>query len=361
MTKNKSHQIDEGFFDTLIGDAGAAGAKSLFTRGMTQSAQLAQDLFIKDFVSDAIASLNAGVKGGYINTGLRGGTTAATKNNSNPPSDSNPQPGGNPPTGTNPAGGAGNPAGATNVNPANAAQANAKRTGGKLKGQLSDDPRAVARRQATAARRAAVAGLQVSYPPKNTPPAPENTRPPRPAKPVKPTGGTIKESSYNRLNALFESIMEATAGQSVAAYMTSWFDKYMGGIDWETNKATIQPLIQSIEDKYPRGDWKGAIKKLANAAFALAKSAKATPDGAKNIQAPGTPPGTPAAAPGSANPGATKQLTVNEIKQALPNMRLRDLQSIKQSIDAIIAAKSRPAANPAAQPTTTTESRRYRR
>jgi hypothetical protein len=38
------------------------------------------------------------------------------------------------------------------------------RTGGKVKGQLSTDPRAVARRQATAARHAQAAGLNVSYP-----------------------------------------------------------------------------------------------------------------------------------------------------------------------------------------------------
>jgi hypothetical protein len=67
--KKPKPQINEGFLDALIGDYGAAGLQSMFKSGMTTKAQLAKNIFIKDFVADAMSSLSSGINGGYISLG----------------------------------------------------------------------------------------------------------------------------------------------------------------------------------------------------------------------------------------------------------------------------------------------------
>lgn len=277
MKKNKSQKVDEGFLDALIGDTGAAGVRSMFNKGMTRQAQLAQDLFLKDFIGDAVASLQAGLKGGYIDPTITGGTTAAALGSSGPQENPPAEPASKSP--------AGKPA--------------APQT--QYMGKIAPNARA-ATKPAAPANPLAAPTL-----PKRTVTAKPNPKPVPGGITKGGIGMNMKEDTYHKLNALFESIMEATGGQSISAYMTNWFDKYMGGVDWETNKAVIQPLIQNIEDTYKTDKGYAAIRKLANAAFALAKSSKVTPDGAKDIKTP-----APAAAAASND--------VTKIKSALDNL-----------------------------------------
>lgn len=145
----------------------------------------------------------------------------------------------------------------------------------------------------------------------------------------------IAETRYVKLNQLFESIMEVTTGgalggapagptatvgkagstptsqninapanttlnaptvpqantqqqtqptggeKSIAQYMLAWFNQYMHGVDWKASESTVLPLIQSIQDSYPSG-YKGVIKTLAKAAFAISKASPTLPDGIKD-------------------------------------------------------------------------------
>jgi hypothetical protein len=109
--KSPKPEINEGFLDALIGDYGAAGLQSMFKPGMTTKAQLAKNIFIKDFVGDALASLTTGLQTGVINPNT--GTTPTT----NPGGDSPAEPGAGAAPGAAP-GAAATPAGAPKAAPA---------------------------------------------------------------------------------------------------------------------------------------------------------------------------------------------------------------------------------------------------
>lgn len=240
MAPKSKKQVDEGFLDALIGDAGAAGLRSRKTPGMTTHAQLTQDLFIKDFVGDAISSLSAGISGGFINLGITSGPAKTT-------------PG---------------------VQPTTPVQA------GQQGRQMTPQQSAIANTQV--ARGIQPTGIKMS--PQQQKVSQLQAQKLKAAQKPKP----VPESTYDKLNAIFESIMEATGGQSVADYMTAWFGKYMRGVDWQPHQSTVQPLIASIESSITQdggkigGKTRDAIKKLAQVGFALSKTAGATPDGAQN-------------------------------------------------------------------------------
>ena len=341
MKKNKSRQIDEGFLDALIGDTGAAGLKSMFKKGMTKQAQLAQDLFIKDFVGDAVASLSAGVKGGFVNPSISNGPaqtspqkgasndasmavkTAAARTNTQPPASAAAVPTTSP----------------TQVPPA-------QQTGQAMNNQQTANARMQSRAGVTPTGQRMTQAQMTR--------ARMQDKKMQAARKPKPVS---ESSTYDRLNALFESIMEAQGGQSIAKYMESWFNKYMGGVDWQSHGGQVRPLLQAVQDTYGKDKGVRAIRQLAQAAFAIAKTSGATPAGAEDIKGQA---GTQPAQGQAQNPA----MTVKDIRAALPNMRLRDLQALKQAIDAVIAAKAKPAqagAAPAPTPTPTSESRKYRR
>jgi hypothetical protein len=70
-------QLNEGFLDTLIGDGRTAGIKSMFNPGMSAKTQAEQDKFNKDFVADAIASLQNAIKSGIVIPGASAPTGSA--------------------------------------------------------------------------------------------------------------------------------------------------------------------------------------------------------------------------------------------------------------------------------------------
>lgn len=105
----------------------------------------------------------------------------------------------------------------------------------------------------------------------------------------------IAESSfykYDKLNALFESIIEAsepdettttpppTDAQSISAFLSSWFTKYMQGYDWTSYKPQFDALFKEVENTYRQTGGKAALTKLAKAAYSVtgATSGLAKPD-----------------------------------------------------------------------------------
>lgn len=65
MKINDLNKIEEGLGSSLFGEVPVAALKGFFS-GKGTKAQLTQDIFIKDFVGDAIASLDNGVQAGII-------------------------------------------------------------------------------------------------------------------------------------------------------------------------------------------------------------------------------------------------------------------------------------------------------
>ena len=65
MKINDLNKIEEGLGSSLFGEVPVAALKGFFS-GKGTKAQLTQDIFIKDFVGDAIASLDNGVSAGII-------------------------------------------------------------------------------------------------------------------------------------------------------------------------------------------------------------------------------------------------------------------------------------------------------
>jgi hypothetical protein len=269
MKINDLNKIEEGLASSLFGEVPVAAIKGLFT-GKGTKTTLEQDFFIKDFVGDAIASLDNGIRGGLVNPNIAPAPTASDPANTNAAPNNN----------TNQT---------TNV-PKDVQAAN----------RVPDD---------------------------------------------------IQENiKYKKLNAIFESIIEATGGQSISKYMTSWFNKYMGGVDWTEHKEIVIPLIQAIENSYKKDKGKAAIKKLAQAAYGIAKTAKTTPAGAKNAVDPS------ASSQTGETPAAASAM--KDIKNSLPNMRLRDLQSLKKTVDAVIATKAKRSTTKAAPTAPVSESKR---
>lgn len=81
----------------------------------------------------------------------------------------------------------------------------------------------------------------------------------------------IAESKFIKLNYVFENIVESEEGESISQYLSGWFSQYMQGVDWTSRKQAIDKLIQQVEDTYNRDKGKTAIKQLAKMAFAVSK------------------------------------------------------------------------------------------
>jgi hypothetical protein len=73
-----------------------------------------------------------------------------------------------------------------------------------------------------------------------------------------------RESRYDRLNAIFESLL--TEAESIGQFFNRWLPTYMKGVN--LSDPHTQSLIQSIEDTYAQDKGKAALTQLANAAYA---------------------------------------------------------------------------------------------
>lgn len=81
---------------------------------------------------------------------------------------------------------------------------------------------------------------------------------------VKGSGTVQRESRYDRLNTIFESLL--TEAESVGQFFKRWLPTYMKGVN--LSDPHTQSLIQSIEDTYAQDKGKAALTQLANASYA---------------------------------------------------------------------------------------------
>lgn len=82
----------------------------------------------------------------------------------------------------------------------------------------------------------------------------------------------IVESNYIEIDSLFESILNEAA-QSIGDYIANWFVQYMQGINYSGNQTDIDKAIKNVEKTYASDRGKNALAALAELAWAVSKGA----------------------------------------------------------------------------------------
>jgi hypothetical protein len=250
---NQPNQIDESLAGAMFGDVPMAALKGLFT-GKGTKHQLAQDIFLKDFYQDALTSLDNGIKSGYVDPNKK-----YAEQNAPPPAE--PEQDSSPaaaiPT-TSP----------TQVPPA-------QQTGQQMSPQQTATAKMQTRAgiQPTGQKMTAAQRTQAQL----------QARKMQAAQKPKP----VTESKYDSLNRIFESMVSEIDGAgaettSITDHMLEWYDLYMDGVNWESKKAAILPLIKKIQDTYGSDKGKAAIKNLARLSYSISGKSGSAPAGVKN-------------------------------------------------------------------------------
>jgi hypothetical protein len=238
MKLNDLNNIEEGLLSSI---------KDRFAQGGFQTK--VQNIFIKDFIQDAMVSINNGLKGGLVQD---------PKSTVAPATDTEQ-------TGTQPAAPSSSAAipttSPTQVPPA-------QQTGQKMSPQ-----------QTATAKMQTRAGIQPTgqkmTPAQRTQAQLQARKMQAAQKPV-----PVKESAYDKMNRVFESIInidEAGEMMSLSDYLMSWFAQYMNGVAWEGSKPIVKTKIDALAKDYPN-NLKANLTSLAQTALALSKAA--TPAGA---------------------------------------------------------------------------------
>ena len=400
--KQTEQQLDELRLSSLVGDYGSAALKSLFgkTGGKTTQQQMAQDIFIKDFVGDAISSLESGIDSGLINPTAKGtprqvnpasvqpqagqpGATATTAPNA---------PATAKPGGTAPAVGKFNQQKQTTQNMNQYIQKAAQTINATpdknqkialtkelvnymadrkgypewenglatvqqviRKGNIDPNFANAALTKMKAGQTMAEAwkvfyinklleSVKLSWKDIGLSVLKENTS----------KNYIIVESKYLKLNNVFESIMEAAKGQSISDYLHNWFEQYMQGVNYSAHQAKVDQMINNVAKTYAQDKGKQALETLAKSAWALSKGggAPGAANVANQIKQATTQPGAtqqPAQAQ-SAQTGATQQPAsqmnsqqiVAQIKQDLAKLAKVDPNLYSELIKSLAQA---PVAN----------------
>lgn len=194
--------------------------------------QLIQDIFIKDFVNDAVTSVKNGIKGGWIDLNLSSNTASPSSDVTSSDSES--------------------------VSDTNAPE---KPTANKPN------------------RSPAEYDLLKSAKKALKKPAFQQTATDRVAIQKARQAGLINEDTYSKLNVIFESIISETEhGIGLSEFLMDWFSQYMQGVNWSKASGRVNQLLTTIENEYPR-NFKKNLVTLASLALAISK-ALAAPKGA---------------------------------------------------------------------------------
>ncbi len=351
--KPAEQKLDELRLSSLVGDYGSAALKSLFgkTGGKSTQQQMAQDIFIKDFVGDAISSLETGIKSGLINPSARGTprqvNPASVQPQAGQPGATTPTAPTTPTTGpsatgvksTAPAVGKFNQQKQTTQNmnqyiqkaaqTINATPDKAQKVAltKELVNYMADrkgypewenglatvqqvikrgniDPNfanaALSKMKAGQTMAEAwkifyinklLESVKLSWKDIGLSVLKESTS----------KNYIIVESKYLKLNNVFESIVEAAKGQSIQDYLQNWFAQYMQGVNYSAQQQMVDKLINDVAKTYAQDKGKRALESLAQSAWALSKgSAPGAANVANQIQ-------QAAAAPGGNQPQAAGQ------------------------------------------------------
>jgi hypothetical protein len=255
-----------------LGDYGSALGKQLVGKGggLTKQDLMTQNIYIKNFVSNALSNLNNAIKGGLVDPKKTDKPAQTVPGASNP--NINVTVGGKPVS-----------AAPANLYKPTAAQAKpasaAPQAPVGMKYSTTFSPNATKAQTGTPAQTAPAAAQ-----PKQTVAQKAAAYKQQQAKikaagiknqPKKPVTPNIRESSYDRLNALFEHILEAaspeqTDAQSVKDYLkTVWYPNYLKGVNWKPNEQQIDKLLQQVQDTYAKDNGRAALNQLASLSYSI--------------------------------------------------------------------------------------------
>ena len=360
-----SDQLDELRLSNLIGGAAASKAKSMFGGGGKSSATiLAQDIFVKDFVSDAVSALENAIASGLIAPPQPGGKETA------PPASPEAQPQAQqaqpqaqqaaaPAKAARPQGDGGK-AQAARIQAMNnylkgVSQQMSKITDVKQKQELSKelmnymmdrqgtpewenglktvefilnknlDPR-MAQGMIGQLKRPLQQKQELQR--QNPGSAPKSSADIRESRwqtywmnqlaeacgfTLKQLGFTtlienkyyrIVESRFYKMNKILESVILLEQGQTFDQFFKDWFGQYMQGVDFSANKPALYAIVDQITDAYNNQQGKidrKNIEKLAQGGWAASKAVGINPSGAQDAAGGQA---QPAAAGAQAQPAA---------------------------------------------------------
>lgn len=94
-------------------------------------------------------------------------------------------------------------------------------------------------------------------------------------------GFRLIENKHTKFRNLIESLIEDATGKlTISEFLNEWFTKYMQGVNWKSKSDYVHALILEIEKSYP--NIKQPLLKLAQTAFAISKSSPNAPIGMKD-------------------------------------------------------------------------------
>lgn len=273
-----------------IGDYGAAAAKQLGNRlarrpegALSIQDKMAKEKFLQNFLGRASATLNSGIASGRITTNVTPAAQPAAQ-----PAAPAAQPA---PAPTTPA--ASRPSIAPTTPPPSRPTI----------GNTPINPMQVRSMQRNVDRDKQAANMS---PPNRRTPAPDRRAQMRRA-------GFSESSTYDKLNAIFESIMgeadpvaSAPIGaETISQFLTKWVKQYMAGTSLgDANSVKhITSLIKNVEDTYSKDRGKAALTKLANDLYAVSYSQDTPPQQSNQLQPTPQPTQQPAVSP-AAKPAA---------------------------------------------------------
>lgn len=240
MKINELNGLSEGaLWSAIKGIASGQGGRE----------RVIQDIFIKDFMNDAITSVRNGIKGGWIDINAKSSPEVSSsdepvKNVATAPYVGKPR------KSTTPS--------ETEKTMTAAKSFNKDVTSAQVK---NADTRKQNQELLRAAQQAQLK------------PAFQQTATDRIAIQKAKQAGLIKEDSYDKLNAIFESIMEAEDSTQIglSEFLNDWFRQYMQGVNWSNATGRVNQILYTIEQEYPK-NFKKNLGALASLALALSKA-----------------------------------------------------------------------------------------
>jgi hypothetical protein len=356
--KQSEQKLDEFRLSSLLGDYGSAAAKKMFgqTGGKSVQSQMALDIFLKDFVDDAVSGLDTGIKSGLIDPNLKTKGTAkpvnpkAVKPAAGQPGAAPAAPAAAPAQGTAPKADTSGAVGKYNQQKQTTQNMNQYiQSAAKTINATQDKAQKVALTKELVNYMAdrkgypewdnAVATVQQVIKKGNVDPNFANA-----ALGKIKAGQTmaeawkvfyinklleavqlswedvgltvlkesnskhyiIAETKFYKLNYIFESIV--TEAQSIGDYLKNWYAGYMKGVNYGPNQADVDKLIKQVELTYGQDKGKKALEQLAQMSFSISKGAApgASDEQEKMKQANASQPASePAASNTAAAPAAS--------------------------------------------------------
>lgn len=257
----KPKQIDEGMADNLFGAYNVPEKlRNMFSgQDAVANPAKAQKIFINDFYSKIKLALDNAVKSGLVNPSIAQFIQ--------------PQPGQKEPT-TPPAAPT---TSAPKASPAPAAPITPKppKPAGPSSAQQTVDAAKQHRQEVAKAQQVQAAGKAAAAKPGYQRTAADKIA-------MKAAG--LSEDAYDRLNAIFESIMEAgeePQQQGIYQFVRNWYADYMGNLNWKAHEPQINKLLQNVQTSYKTDGGKAALSQLAQATYSLASAATAGKNGSR--------------------------------------------------------------------------------